>query len=1195
MKSARRHTKIVQTNGTHGRWRQSKGFTLIASLLMLLLLSGIAIGLLMMANTESKVGGTDLQNNIAYHAAEGGIEKMYSDLSAVFQNAQSPTTAQICAVGNTPPSMIGVTWNTYSVAPASGCGTSAPSTPTANWNTLSGGPDAGLYAQIIPVNMQATAYMAGGQEVNMTRTAQVALIPVFQFGVFSDSDLSFFSGPNFDLVGPVHTNGDLYPFVGPGSTLTFHSKVSAYGNVVRTQLANGWNAATNYNGTVYIPTANNGCSAPTPPATALVNCQTMDGPTASSYGDGSVTAAGSSTAQSGGTYIPDLTSNTWGTFSTSTNSYIINGNYWTQLATTPTGTGAKNLSMPFVNGTTLPYQLIRRPPAGADPTSALSQSQEYNLAQIHVLLSDDPNDLPGGAADTTNNIRLANIPANSSNTGYNLPYGIATSTPATGTAALPALSGGSTYNTYFAAASNAIPAGVCTMTYTPGTPGTISPVCPADWPYPPAPFAWTGTEPNTQGLYPAGAPYVNKSDGSIPSTAPSSPALSGGLPPTAVDPPAFTVCPTATMPYGNPVTSNPAPSAAAMALLSGICPGSPSYATPPYYSVTGYANGATSLTTAPATNDVAPSTPETYLSSTWNLIDGWLRVEYKNNSGTWVPVTQEWLGLGFARGLTAPTAPGTNPINPNAILLLQEPADRLTAAPATYPQICTGTAAACATMALTTPLLSTSATAPVCTTKSGSPASCTAWSSTPPQLLPDPANTAPNMNWVYGVTTTAENSASGSQASTLQSQSITRFNWYPINFYDAREGEVRDNAMTSPDNSCSTNGVMNAVEIDVGNLKKWLAGSIGASGSSVNSSAQNGYVLYFSDRRGMLLNPNAPLPNAANTKSGDSGLEDVINSSTAIGTPDGVLDPIPAGRTIHPEDVNGNGFLDNFGAANLGLGFYGTVATPAKNLNTQIKGGANPDPFGTGATTADNSNRIASCMNTGRKNWVSGARHVLRLVDGSLGNVPMSPGGTIADPGGFTVASENPVYIWGDYNSSSADTTWNSPAVDVLHSSAAVIADAVTFLSNNWIDQASFGLSGDGTVTNTNNRVAINAYYRVAIAGGKNINFPRPAWEPAYPNTTGDDFGTDGGVHNFLRYLENWNGTLNYKGSIVSLYYATYATGIYKCCNVVYQPPTRNYSFDLDFSTPQGLPPGTPMFKDVESLSYRQLFTARND
>ena len=56
--------------------------------------------------------------------------------------------------------------------------------------------------------------------------------------------------------------------------------------------------------------------------------------------------------------------------------------------------------MPFVNGTTLPYEIIRRPSAGEDATSALGQSREYNLAQIHVLLSDDPADLPGGAQST---------------------------------------------------------------------------------------------------------------------------------------------------------------------------------------------------------------------------------------------------------------------------------------------------------------------------------------------------------------------------------------------------------------------------------------------------------------------------------------------------------------------------------------------------------------------------------------------------------------------------------------------------------------------------------------------------------------------------------------------------------------------------------------------------------------------------
>ncbi len=119
----------------------------------------------------------------------------------------------------------------------------------------------------------------------------------------------------------------------------------------------------------------------------------------------------------------------------------------------------------------------------------------------------------------------------------------------------------------------------------------------------------------------------------------------------------------------------------------------------------------------------------------------------------------------------------------------------------------------------------------------------------------------------------------------------------------------------------------------------------------------------------------------------------------------------------------------------------------------------------------------------------------------------------------------------------------------------------------------------------------------MAIAGGKTIRFTFPSWAISsdYP------MGTDGGIGNFLRLLEDWyNGnnpyTLNYGGSLVSLYFSTYNTGIFKCCIYsVYAPPTRKYIFDTDFTTPQGLPPGTPMFKDVETLGYRQLFTTRTN
>jgi len=1067
---------------------RNKGFTLIASLLLLLLLSGLAIGLMMLVNTEGKVGGADVQNNVAYHAAEGGIEKMSSDLSAVFKNSQSPNAAQICNVGmptNTGPTMVGVTWKEYYVAPGTTMGSACPSTLTYYWGLLTGGPDQGLWAQIIPVNMLATAALPGGQEVSMTRSAQVALIPVFQFGVFSEGDLGFFDSPTLDFKGRIHTNHDLYLGVSRGATLTFHNKLEAYGNIVTEKLPNGLavtGGSWDDTGNVYIPTAEGGCT------TTSTNCVLKDAnnnPPGGTYGQGSVQGAGGNPPAS-----PYNGNNAWYTFSKTTTNYeIINGNYG-NTASGQTGTGAKQLSMPFVDGTTHPYELIRRPRNGEDPASLLGQSRDYNLAQIRILLSDDPAELPGGAADA-NNVRLANVggatPSNQ--------FGIATSTIATtGTSSayypvgLPALGSGNTYNLYFAAASNGI-ADVtnCNGTYCP-TANTTSSIA-NDWAYGPATPAV-----GAQTLVPAGAPIVAGTGGS-------------GTPA-----PVIPLCP---------------PTNVASGSIPAGCPTSGSVPYPYYANVT---------------------------TTNWNLIDGYLRVEYKDSTGNWNPVTMEWLQLGFARGTTPPTAAGANPINPNAILLLQEPADRRATGSLNY---------------LTSPRDFTGL-APVCNhVTSGK---CDQWSNPlPPEVLTDasmsPAPSTSTNPW-FGVTN-----------STTATQSISAFNYYPINFYDAREGEARDKDWGN--NSCSVNGLMNAVEIDVGNLFRWLRGTIGSSGPSVDYLAQNGYVLYFSDRRGKIKNPNSPFN--GNEKSGDSGLEDVVNSGSAAGVPDGVLES-PTGNS--PEDVNEDGNLDNWGAANLGLGFFNGTT----NLNGQIIAAAPDNPY----------LRMNSCATTGRKNWVSGARHVLKLVDGAFGNVPRrtDASATLAAPGGFTVASENPVYIQGDYNSNSADPFWTGGADITGHSSAAVIGDAVTILSNNWNDLVStVGIPGNSDVTFAGgpvagNRNAATTYYRVAIAGGKNRSFPFPNWEAAVNYGT----GTDGGVHNFLRFLEDWSGdTLNYGGSLVSLYYATYNTGLFKCCTYsVYSPPVRNYIFDNDFTNPQGLPPGTPMFRDVNTLGYRQLFTTRN-
>lgn len=125
---------------------QSRGFTLIATLLLLLLLSGIAIGLMMMVTTEGKVGGADLQNNIAYHNAEGGIEKMTADLAAMFKSVQAPKASDICALSALQPTITGVTWKDYQVQPTSGCS----ATLSNNYGQIQSGPNQPMRLRFSP-------------------------------------------------------------------------------------------------------------------------------------------------------------------------------------------------------------------------------------------------------------------------------------------------------------------------------------------------------------------------------------------------------------------------------------------------------------------------------------------------------------------------------------------------------------------------------------------------------------------------------------------------------------------------------------------------------------------------------------------------------------------------------------------------------------------------------------------------------------------------------------------------------------------------------------------------------------------------------------------------------------------------------------------------------------------------------------
>ena len=185
-------------------------------------------------------------------------------------------------------------------------------------------------------------------------------------------------------------------------------------------------------------------------------------------------------------------------------------------------------------------------------------------------------------------------------------------------------------------------------------------------------------------------------------------------------------------------------------------------------------------------------------------------------------------------------------------------------------------------------------------------------------------------------------------------------------------------------------------------------------------------------------------------------------------------------------------------------------------------------------------------------------------------------GGSIAtNVTGFTLVTENPVYMRGDWNAAGGFLG--------AHAATSVIGDAFTALSGNWSDILSF--ASPYSAVGRSKRTP-DSYYRVAILAGKGALFPQPAG-------TGSTFGTDGGAHSFVRYLED-NGnapdTIHYKGSLATFYYNRQGVGVFKGTNgLVYGiPANRDFTFDTDFLIPALLPPLTPVFRDMNAVGFSQ-------
>lgn len=240
--------------------------------------------------------------------------------------------------------------------------------------------------------------------------------------------------------------------------------------------------------------------------------------------------------------------------------------------------------------------------------------------------------------------------------------------------------------------------------------------------------------------------------------------------------------------------------------------------------------------------------------------------------------------------------------------------------------------------------------------------------------------------------------------------------------------------------------------------------------------------------------------------------------------------------------------------------------------------------------------------------WNNYGVRIFDSADFDTQNITFDP--NLDDPKGLTVVSDQAIVIEGNYNTHD----WVP---------AAVVADAIYILSQSWEIPTRYinGMSSYRSDRKNNPRRNDRKSAARLSTSRRDVNTDD---DPGYgdfwswgklginaallfglgPNTV---FGTpkpdyyNGGLENFLRFLESWRGRwMVYRGSFVSLDEPNHKKNDWACgsgnspnanCpNGVYDPPYRDFNYDSRFNDVENLPPLTPRVVWVQQQLYTRFF-----
>ena len=365
------------------------------AIIVVTILSVVALTALTFSSTEARIAGSDLQRTQTFYATEAAMEKMTNDFSNLFRSKMNPTRADLDIIEAAYPPALkaeGFDFTQTLVEDTDRLnelraiqGLPGNVYPRVN---ISDGPYAGLYSSIIPYQMTSIGTRKITRtEVKLEREFNNYLVPLFQFGMFSNEDIEIHPGPLMTFNGRIHTNGNLYAL----RNTKFLNRITMAGELVRDATRGGEPNDSGGNDNVWIEV--NG-----------INVQSQLGGGSVKSGGGAVGGPNfpaSSPGQRG--YFPGspngVANPTWESESVKPPSNGTPNRFGGQVLTNTTGATALKLPLELAGNSAA--ELIKR----ALPTDGeiLSASRYHNKSQIRILLD--------GESDGSGVTNVAGIPA----------------------------------------------------------------------------------------------------------------------------------------------------------------------------------------------------------------------------------------------------------------------------------------------------------------------------------------------------------------------------------------------------------------------------------------------------------------------------------------------------------------------------------------------------------------------------------------------------------------------------------------------------------------------------------------------------------------------------------------------------------------------------------------------------------------